>query len=260
MDIAGQPRLTARRLKEIATLKRTRGRRDLRETIVEGVRSVHSLVISNVEIREIIVNHEFDLNAHPWLTGKGTIHVIQQRKFDQLSDVKTSQGIIAVAPVRKVDIHPHEVGRRIVFLDGLGDPGNAGAILRSAAWFGIDLVVGGPGTVDLFSPKVVRSSMGGIWDVDIAETPDMAESVRELREAGYSICIADMKGEDIAGWTPEDSTVLVIGNEARGVSAAVREVATTTLSIPRTGRGRVVESLNAAISCGIFLQHWCSRA
>lgn len=252
--------ITARRLKEIASLKRKKGRREHGETIVEGTRSVQSLIESSAEVREIIVNHQFDVDAHRWLPRAHPPHVIANRQFEQLSDVRSSQGIIAVAPIRYARMPEANSSLRIVALDGLGDPGNAGAILRSAAWFGIDLVLCGAGTVDLFNPKVVRSAMGGIWDVDVVETEDLRETLRNLKQGGYEIYVADMVGSSVNSWTPRESGVLIIGSEAQGVSADVRAEATTVVSIPRGGSGRSVESLNAAISCAILLQRWCTHA
>jgi len=132
-------------------------------------------------------------------------------------------------------------------------------LIRTAAWLGVDGVAIGPESADPFAPKVVRSTMGGIWDVRIERRRDVAEWVRRVLQEGASVWVADMDGVDVSSWEVDSPSVLVIGSEAHGVSDAVRRLATGAVSIPGAAGRKGVESLNAAVAGGIIMSHWASR-
>lgn len=227
--------------------------------MVEGTRSVQSLLESRAEVHEVIVNERVDVSQLAWLPPHQNVFTVDNRQFEQLSDVQNSQGIVAVASIPNVSLIGGVSASKIVALDGLADPGNAGAILRTASWFGVEMIIAGENTVDLFSPKVVRSSMGGVWDTDIVETADLVATLVDLKETGLEVFVADMAGTDVNSWQAEARGVLVIGNEGHGVRPEVVRVADEVVSIPAMSESRSVESLNAAVSCAILLQVWLGR-
>lgn len=138
-----------------------------------------------------------------------------------------------------------------VFLDSLQDPGNVGAILRVADWFGIRHMIAGPGTVDLYHPKVVRASMGSIFRMNL-HTISSADAF--IADHHQRLAIADLEGTSLTSMQPEKAGILVIGNEANGVSDIFRS--DERISKIRIPGGDNTESLNAAVAAGIMIWEW----
>ena len=139
----------------------------------------------------------------------------------------------------------------VVALDIIGDPGNLGSIIRSADWFGVQAVLLGRQSVDLYNPKVVRSTMGSIFHLPIVQDLDLLAALSHARELGYTIYGADTEGEthfDKVRFAQR--SVIVLGNEAWGLSDAVRKLTDVRVAIRRYGSA---ESLNVGVACGILL-------
>jgi TrmH family RNA methyltransferase len=141
-------------------------------------------------------------------------------------------------------------------LDAVQDPGNAGTIIRTAAWFGVDALVAGPGTVDFFNPKVVRAAMGGLWDVRLSRTDDLVVLLDRLAAAGFHRYGADLEGMRLRDWSPRVPSVLVLGSEAHGVSPEIAAAVDDRVTITGSPRRHGAESLNVAVAAGILMQHW----
>ena len=165
--------------------------------------------------------------------------------FRYLSDEKTPQGILC--RVRIPDTGLRSPKGRCLLLDGVADPGNVGTILRTANAAGYDRVYLTEQCADPFSPKSVRASMSGVFFTEICRG-DRAE-ILALME-GFPVVIADMGGVDVFSFAPPKDFVLVIGNEANGVSNEVKSAAVHTVKIPMRN---TQESLNAAVSAGIIM-------
>ncbi len=165
--------------------------------------------------------------------------------FRYLADEKTPQGILC--RVRIPDTALRAPKGRCLLLDGVADPGNVGAILRTANAAGYAQVYLTQDCADPFSPKSVRASMSGVFFTEIYRA-ERAEILSVLRD--IPIVVADMGGENVFSFTPPKTYALVIGNEANGVSAEVEACATHTVKIPMQA---TQESLNAAVSAGIIM-------
>ena len=254
--------LSRTRKKEITSLsvKKYRDRRG--ELLVEGVRSVASAVEAGAHIVDIVATPAGwqDARVKGLLEAvDAPVFIVPDRAFSALSDVETSQGILAVA---KNILFPEEELFRlqtILMLDGVQDPGNLGTIVRSAAWFGVDAIVTGPGSVDFSNPKVVRSSMGGFWSIRRVESIDLVKTLRVLTGKGFSCYGADLQGIKVREWNPSKPSVLVLGNESHGISRAVKDELPASVTIPSTERFRSAESLNVAVAAGIFLYEWTGK-
>lgn len=247
--------ITSGQLKLAVSLKRRRFRESNRRTIVEGVRSVKSLLASDVRVDFIVTGSEFDRNLIDIPTGLSVV-TATSRQLARISDVVNSQGVIAIAETKLSEIDEVRTCTRVVALDGVSDPGNVGTILRTAAWFGFGAVVVGPETADPFNPKVVRASMGGVWELDIVDSDDLARDLLKLHTFGHAVVGADLNGTSLPDWTPPRQGVLVVGSEAHGLSRAVRKVAGEFVSIPALSGGLIVESLNASVAAGIVMERW----
>ncbi len=251
-------RLTHTGRKKIVALKQKRLRDEEGLCVVEGRRGVEAAVRSGARVVAIVALTEV-LEGQDFPGGTdftAEVKSATRSDFERMSDVSTSQGVLAVVETRWKSPATQEKARRIVVLDGVQDPGNVGTIVRTAAWFGIDGILCGPGVADCFGPKVLRSSMGSVWDVDLARSQSLPADLANLRAAGLHICAADVDGEPINAWRPRDRACLILGSEAHGPSPEVLEHVESRVRIPTRLAGGVTESLNVAVAAGIMMFRW----
>ncbi len=176
-------------------------------------------------------------------------NAVSEAELKKISSLTTPNQVLAVAELPGEPFSPALLRNDYCFyLDGIRDPGNLGAILRVADWFGIPAVVCSPDSADAFSPKVVQASMGAFLRVGIWEMP-----LEELLEkaSGTPVAGAVLGGENLFQTALPANGVVVIGSESRGISPATEARLTHRLTIPRHPSGGA-ESLNAAVAAGIF--------
>jgi TrmH family RNA methyltransferase len=254
------PALTRRRSKDLASLARKKHRDRLGQCLVEGVRSVESAVAAGAPLVELLVTAEARADGRVRaLLDRATVpvHVVAATDLDRIADTATTQGVLAVARIERAEAD--RLSGAVVALDGVQDPGNVGAILRTAAWFGADAVLAGPGTADPFGPKAVRAAMGGLWDLGIAASDDLAADLRGMQRRGFALHGADLHGEPAREWMPRREAVLVLGSEAHGLSDDVRALLDGRVRIAAPsgpGGARGVESLNVSVAAGVLLHRW----
>lgn len=224
-------------VKKFISLSDKKFRRQYGEYLVEGTKPVAECIAAGGEIVNIMctARHEGEF--------KGA-QVVSEGVFSSVSSEKTPQGVIASVkmPVGAV----RRPSGPCLLLDRLQDPGNVGTIIRTANAAGyadIYLV----DCADPFSPKAVRASMSGIFFVN-AMCCTLAEALSALE--GVPLIAADMDGENIFSFAPPSAYCLCVGNEGRGVSPAVTEASSYTVSIPMR---KSCESLNAAVSAAIAM-------
>lgn len=173
--------------------------------------------------------------------------------FAHVSDTNTPQGILAIArqPVYTFDDLLQAERTRLLVLEDIQDPGNLGTMFRTGEGAGLTGIIMTRETVDLFSPKTVRATMGSIYRMPFYVTDDLTETLHALREAGVHTYAAHLRGEkyydelDFTG-----PTAFLIGNEGNGLRKETADQADTYLKIPMEGR---LESLNAAMAAGILM-------
>ena len=137
----------------------------------------------------------------------------------------------------------------IIALDRISDPGNLGTIIRICDWFNVDALLIGSGSVELYNPKVIRSTVGSIFHFPILENVDLSLSLKKLKN--YKIISADLNGtSSIDKYNFSEKICIIIGSEAHGISSNLKNLITDSVSIPKFGK---VESLNAAVALSIFL-------
>lgn len=225
-------------IKETAALKEKKGRKEQSFFLVEGVKMVSECKRSGLEIGRTFVSESYRGE-----TDENAI-CVSDEVFAFLSDEKTPQGILCSVRIPKPSLCPPK--ESCLLLDGVSDPGNMGAIIRTAnaAGYGEIYLVG---CTDPYSPKSVRASMSGIFFVNLY-TGTRKEILSAL--SGLPILAADMDGENIFSFSPPAKYVLAIGNEANGISEEVFKAAEYTIKIPMQASQ---ESLNAAVSAGIAM-------
>ena len=236
------------------SLKDAKGRRAHEAFLVEGQRMAEEALASAFPLEALLIRDgtmppeslpEF-FRVHG-LREVPPVFFLPEHVFAAVCDTKTPQGIAAVLRIRSRPLS----GSRFIALDGLQDPGNVGTILRTADAAGFDGVLLSPDCADVFSPKVLRATMGSIFRVGLAFPRDLPARLAELKSEGFSVLSSQLDGTpfyDRENVGPK--LVLIIGNEGNGVSEAVRRVATHHLRLPMRGGA---ESLNAAIAAGIMM-------
>lgn len=169
--------------------------------------------------------------------------------FDKLADTKSPQGVImklSIPEEKLFDDGP------VLILDRIMDPGNLGTLLRTASAFGIHNILLLEGCVDVYNPKVLRSSLGAVLTLRIKQRAGLSD-VTDLKRPLY---LADLGGEDFSEQTYPESFALVIGNEASGIQEGLARLPATRLTIPMFD---TMESLNAAVAGGILMQAMTRR-
>ena len=229
-------------IKETASLKDKKGRKELGLFLVEGRKMVAECKKSPIEIERVFVSESYtgEVPFDETLTVR-----VSDDVFRFLSDEKTPQGILCRAWIPNDPILPPS--GKCIFLDGVADPGNVGTILRTANAAGYTQAYLSADCADPYSPKSVRASMSGVFFTKLCRG-----TREEILSAlgGTPVIVADMDGENVFSFEPPQSFTLVIGNEANGISQEVKKAATHTVKIPMR---ETQESLNAAISAGIIM-------
>ena len=197
--------------------------------------------------------------AHtPALAALGPAVVeITQPVAEKLAGTRSTQGVFALFETPATDPAPLlATARRILALEAVQDPGNVGTLLRSAAAFGFDAVLLGPGCAAPFSPKTLRSSMGAAGRLPLGHCPDLPAALAALRGRGVSCLAAALyhsRPLDEAGTAFPGGVCVVIGSEGQGLSDAAIAACSAAVRIPMTDR---VESLNAGVAGSILLWHF----
>jgi TrmH family RNA methyltransferase len=233
-----------------ALLRSKKERQDASAFVIEGVRALSALTngtaLAAYRLQEIWVS-----SASPELAAgfNVPVYAVEPDLMEQLSDCRTSQGILGVVEYRPEPLNINPERGHYLLLDGVMDPGNMGTLIRSAVAFGFDGVLLYGDCVELFNPKTVRATMGALPFSNVWQTgPELFHTLETL---GYDVIATVISGgENLHQMNFGPKTVLVIGNEAHGISDAVLARATRNLSISMAGN---VESLNAAVAGSICM-------
>lgn len=239
------------KVKELRSLHRRSARHGERLFLVEGVRLLEEALQAGVALTLVLYVAE-RLQETPRgaallarLAGHPAAFAATPQVLDRAAETVTPQGVVAAVALPEL---PPAAGP-ILILDQLRDPGNCGTILRTAEAAGAGLVLCAAGTVDPFSPKVVRAGMGAHFRLPLRADVGWAEIAGAV--AGRQVLLAEARGGrpyDAVDW--RRPTALIVGGEAAGPSPEARRLATAAVSIPMAG---AAESLNAAVAAGILL-------
>jgi len=238
-------------------MKRAKERKKQKAFIVEGIRmfaeAPRESVVSVYAAESFAAEKEHSrlLEGYPY-------EVVADSVFHSVADTQTPQGILAVVRIPEYSFEQLLDGERthLLILESIQDPGNLGTMIRTGEGAGITGVIMNRGTVDLFNPKTIRSTMGSIYRVPYFVAEDLEETLGKLHELGVSLYAAHLEGK--AAYDNYEYTGacgFLIGNEGNGLSAAAAGMADTYIRIPMEGQ---VESLNAAVSASL-LMYECSR-
>lgn len=254
--------ITDRRRKEITSLGRKKGRLQYGQALIEGLRGVLSAIEGKAPIVEIIASDkilEDESTCDSIKKARVPIYRISARDAARISAVENDQGILAVVSIKHATLEEIMASQRILVLDGVQDPGNVGTMIRTAAWLGIKAIIGGVGTADFYNPKVIRASMGGLWDLDVARSESLIDTLDACKKAGYQVYGADLNGLTVSKWQPAARSVLVMGSEANGISGGLEALIDQKITITGKKGAVATESLNVATAAGILMHHWSEQ-
>ena len=198
-----------------------------------------------------------------WQTGVGShadceLMKVSDEELRRISFLQHPQQVLAVMQQTGAQAAATLADDQLVLaLDGIQDPGNLGTIIRMADWFGIDSIWCSPDTADAWSPKVVQAAMGSLAHIHIGYTP--LPDLLDRRPGGLPVYGTLLDGEDIYQQALTARGVIVMGNEGKGLSAAVRQRVTNRLLIPKFREGAAAESLNVAIATAIVCSEFRRR-
>ena len=252
------------KIKEVAELiKKPRARDKAGLFVVEGVRMVAELPAERAVKIYVSESRLAACGADPercegiaGIPAGVPCEAVSDAAFSAMSDTRTPQGVLALA--RQYTYTSDDVlgdhGARpplLMILENIQDPGNLGTILRAAEGAGVSGVVMNRGTVDIYNPKVIRSTMGSVFRVPFFYADDFGGTLSELKRRGIRLFAAHLEGardydrEDYKG-----GSAFLIGNEGNGLTAETAAAADATVRIPMAGK---VESLNAAMAASILM-------
>ena len=243
-----------KKIKELAALQRSKKERaDAGLFVLEGER----IIKDAISTRKDLVDTVFVSSAYASSKGlpAGDAVIVADSVLSRVCETVTDQGILATVRMDPLRRSEEELMKsdRIMVLEDIRDPGNLGTIIRTAEAAGIGAVIMSVGTVDIFSPKVVRSTMGSILRVPFAYSADLERTIDMLKGSEHEVYAAYLHdAEDMRQIRFAKRRAVVIGNEGRGISENVARRSDKRVFIPMQGE---VESLNAAIAAAILMYH-----
>ncbi|EIT84417.1 23S rRNA methyltransferase [Fictibacillus macauensis ZFHKF-1] len=216
--------------------------------IIEGPHLVEEALTHSVPIAHLIIDEDFVI-PHTWNAHELDPWIVPKKIMRLLSDTEHPQGVIAICRMAEdnLEITPHG---KYLMLDGVQDPGNLGSIIRTADAFGLDGVILGQGTADLYNSKVLRSTQGSLFHLHVVKG-DLASYMKECQSQNVPVIVSALEGALPLTETKEAGPfALVVGNEGSGVSEDVKAAADRLVYVPMHG---AAESLNVTVATGILL-------
>ena len=238
--------ITKNTIKQIASLRQQKFRKELGLFVVEGRKMVEELLHSCFETVGLYATEAF-LNDHPTFANA---EVVSEMQMEQMSGQDTPPGILAVVKI-PVQGDIKTSSHFVLALDGIANPGNMGTLLRTAEWFGINDVVCSNDCVELWNPKTVQATMGSLFRVKVWKT-DLAAFLQKEKNEGKAVYGALLEGENLFRLQAKPEGIILIGSESHGIRSEVLPCITHPITIPRVG-GSATESLNAAVAGAIII-------
>lgn len=245
-------------IKAIRKLKDKKYRDETNSYIIEGIKMVEEAIKEKAEISKIVMCEECLQSENMdkkllYEIAKFDCIYVNKKVFEYITTVVNPQGIIAV--IEKSSSHKsiHYNEDIILVLDGIQDPGNLGTILRTADSVNLKQIIVTKATADVYNPKVVRSTMGAIFRINVIEADNLVTTLKEIKKNKYKIVATSLGAEETIYQIEYKKKAIVIGNEANGVSKEVLEIADKKVIIPMLGKA---ESLNASIATGVILYEY----
>jgi TrmH family RNA methyltransferase len=247
--------ISKKELQYYSSLLTKKNRQAENKFIVEGKKAVLEGLNSSYKCEVVIVTNKFSEENDDTIAGiikmKKKIETLKQKDFLKIADTETPQGIAAVFVKPKQSFSQASISddKIIVMLDNISDPGNLGTIFRNCDWFGIKNILLSENIVDYTNPKVIRSSMGSVFHVNLFEDvkPNM---LNDLKGKNFEIICADTEGENVFTYRSDKKKILILSSESHGPSKEIEKISDKKIRIPKIGSA---ESLNVASASAVLL-------
>ena len=245
-------------IKRIRKLKEKKYRDQNGKYLIEGIKLIREAIVEKANIDTIVVcdncvkTGEIDSKVLYEIAKYNCVYV-DEKVFNNITDVQNPQGLLAVVEKKSTDKDIKYDEDVIVVLDDIQDPGNLGTILRTIDSVGLSQVIVSKKSGDVFNPKVVRSTMGAIFRVNIIESENLVNTLKEIKKHKFKVVATSLQTEESIYDIDYKKKVIIIGNEANGVSKEVLEMSDQKVKIPMPGK---TESLNAAVATGVNLYEY----
>jgi len=239
-------------IKQALRIKQKKYRQQEGLYLVEGHKMFQEVLACPEALERVFLTRDSAQTYYPALRSLAEVEclLVDERLMDLLSDTETPQGVVALARIPQSDVHllMHKEGL-LLLLDQIQDPGNMGTIIRTAWGFSVEGVLLTADCVDPFGPKAVRASMGGIFHVPVIKGVG-PELLADFHAKGYKI-LGSVPGAKDSLFNQDftKGTIIVIGNESRGIGQGVLDICDNCFKIPLNPQ---VDSLNAAMACAII--------
>jgi|TARA_B110000858_G_scaffold174273_1_gene206725 TrmH family RNA methyltransferase len=237
--------ISKNQLKLITSLSQKKYRQKHNLFIAEGVKVLNELLNSPFEIETLFCTDDFETT----ISEKKVVR-ISETELKKVSTLKSPNKALGIFKIPK-EKALQNYGLTIA-LDAINDPGNLGTIIRLCDWFGVAQIVCSKDTVDCYNQKVVQASMGSLTRVSIHYT----DLENYITKSNLDTFIADMDGENVYKTKLPKEGILIMGNEANGVSEEIKSLLQYKISIPRFGETQETESLNVATATAILLSEF----
>lgn len=217
---------------------------------IEGIRMFREIPAEYMD--KVYVTEQFYEKNKELFKDREPDDFVAESVFEKLSETQTPQGVLATVKMRRytlADVLGVTENPLLLVLENLQDPGNLGTIMRTAEGAGASGIIMSRDTVDIYNPKVVRSTMGALFRMPFLYVEDILETVKELQDRGITVYAAHLKGEGFYEKDYRKGTAFLVGNEGNGLTDAITELADEKIRIPMMGK---VESLNAAIAATLM--------
>ena len=245
-------------VKNIRKLKDKKYRETQNKYIVEGIKLIEEAIDEKASIDTIVVcedciqNNTLEQKLLYEIAKYNCVYV-SEKVFNAVTEVNNPQGILAVISKENEKTEINFNDDVIVVLDGIQDPGNLGTILRTVDSVGLHQIIVSSKTADAYNPKVVRSTMRAIYRVKVLISNDLVHTLKEIKKHKYKIFATSLETNDSIYDVDYKKKVIVIGNEANGVSKEILEIADGKIKIPMLGK---TESLNASVATSVILYEY----
>jgi TrmH family RNA methyltransferase len=237
--------ISKNQLKIITSLSQKKYRQKHKLFIAEGIKVVNELLKSSFEIDTLFATDDYQTDI-----SSDKIVRVSDKDLQKISNLKTPNKVLGLFIIP--DEKPLHKNGLTIALDAINDPGNLGTIIRLCDWFGVSQLLCSKETVDCYNQKVVQASMGSLTRISIK----YIDLETYLQETELPTFIADMDGENVYKSTLPKEAILIMGNEANGVSDELKALIKNKISIPRFGETQETESLNVATATAILLSEF----
>ncbi len=244
--------LTKNKIKHVQSLKRSKFRKEYNEFVVEGEKIVSELIASDHKVKSVFALDSWIQNNQDLIErNQLKTERISTKELERISFLKMPNKALAVVESPSYNLKECcTFDDLTIVLDTIQDPGNLGAIIRTADWYGIKNIVCSHETVDVYNPKVVQSTMGSILRVKVHYT-DLKDFFNNLVPKNLEVYGALLEGNNLYEEKLITNSILVIGNESKGISSNIEQYLTSKLRIPSVKNSKV-ESLNASVAAAIL--------